>query len=471
MSDARLDKRELILKGYRDLPFSPMSSSKEIISNGRSYAVILDTTRNVIVITNSKGEAIEATRGNDSVFKISVDGNRDLINLESDPSAPFFVDLLDKAWGSQAITDEARFFEDATAAYEEDTSHLNGTLNIVVIGKVSSGKSSLINALLMRSRLNPIARVGVEAGVTTNLKIIKLDENVRLIDSPGIDDIKRENSDVTRDFLANIDVGILVITGAANESQKDIFEDLKHRCSEVFVVLNKIDIYDEYTKDALNKVVNQWHSCLGANQIYPVCTFGYDPDLSPSTELNLRGIEKLRRDIESFLESKQKKLLLARHMSEKRSYAKGIIIAAVGAVGFQAALPGRAAFITATQLAAIASLHYLYKGSVLSKSSAWAVLPVFAGQAIATNVFLFFTSFFPPTGVIEVAAAITAISITSAMLLAVNYALSNGFDLNDTSILKSKFIEYRDIISQMTQIRSIDDLKKLNVEALIKNLT
>lgn len=447
-----------------------MNSSKEIVSNGRTYAVTYDATRNILTIANSKGETIEATRGNDSVVRISVDGSKDVIDLATDSKAQFFIDLLDKAWQSQVTSDEFRFFEEATAAYDEDTSHLKGTLNIAVIGKVSSGKSSLINALLMRSRSNPIAQVGVEAGVTTNLKIIKLDENVRLIDSPGIDDIKQENSDVTRDFLANIDVGILVLTGAANESQKSVFDDLRRRCSKVFVVLNKIDTYDEYTDEALIKVVNQWHSCLGAANIYPVCTFGYDPDLSPSTELNLRGIDVLRRDIEDFLESKQKKLLLARHMSEKRSYAKGIIVTAVAAVGVQAALPGKAAFITATQLAAIASLHFLYKGSVLSKSSAWAILPVFAGQAIATNVFLFFTSFIPPTGVVEVAAAVTAISITSSMLLAVNYALSNGFDLKDSDLLKDKFREYRDVISQIAKIRSIGDLKRLNPEELVKNL-
>ena len=447
-----------------------MNSGKEIVSNGYTYSVTFDTARNILIITNFKGEAIEASKEIDSVVRISLNGNKYPIDLATDSNAEFFTDLLQKAWKSQETSDEVRFFEEATAAYDEEASHLKETLNIAVIGKVSSGKSSLINALLMRSRFNPIAEVGVEAGVTTNLKIIKLDDKVRLIDSPGIDDIKRENSDLTRDFLANIDVGILVVTGVANESQKSVFDDLRGRCSKVFIALNKIDTYDEYTDDALNKVVNQWRSCLGADKLYPVCTFGYDPDLSPSTELNLRGIDDLRRDIEEFLESKQKKLLLARHMSEKRSYAKGIIVTAIVAVGVQAALPGKAAFITATQLTAIASLHYLYKGSILTKSSAWAVLPVFAGQAIATNVFLFFTSFIPPTGVIEIAAAVTAISITSSMLLAVNYALSNGFDLGDSDILKSKFTEYRSNISQMVRIRSIGDLKRLNLEELLKNL-
>ena len=56
------------------------------------------------------------------------------------------------------------------------------------------------------------------------------------------------------------------------------------------------------------------------------------------------------------------------------------------------------------------------------------------------------------------------------MLLAVNYALSNGFDLGDADILKSKFTEYRSILSQMVRIRSISDIKKLNLEGLLMNL-
>jgi small GTP-binding protein len=447
-----------------------MELYRTIIMNDRAYTVRFDSTRNLLVIKNPKGETIEATKGNDLIHKISIDGSKKNIVLTNDPNEKFFRELLDQAWKDQSDSDGHRFFEEATTSYDEDTQNLKGTLNIAVIGKVSSGKSSLINALLMRSRHNPLAEVGVEAGVTTNLRIIRLDEQVRLIDSPGIDDIKRENSDVTREFMSNIDVGILVITGAANVSQKSVFDELQSQCSKVFVALNKIDEYDDYTEDALTKVINQWRECLGAEKLYPVCTFGYDPDLPPSTDLKLRGIDDLRRDIEDFLETKQKKLLLARHMSEKRGYAKSIIVTAITAVGVQAVLPGKAAFITATQLAAIASLHFLYKGTVLSKSSAWAVLPVFAGQAVATNVFLFFTSFIPPTGVIEVAAAVTAISITSAMLLAVNYALANGFDLKDADILKGKFREYRKLISSMARIRSVSDLKKLNIDELVKGL-
>ena len=122
--------------------------------------------------------------------------------------------------------DESSFFENVEAQFEEKAQDFSKTLNIAVIGKVSSGKSSLINALLKLSRKQAVARVGAEDGVTTKLKILKLDERVRLIDSPGLDDVRAENSEITREFLKHIDVGILVVTGASDASQKRYLDDL-----------------------------------------------------------------------------------------------------------------------------------------------------------------------------------------------------------------------------------------------------
>src|SRR6478672_9822313 len=112
--------------------------------------------------------------------------------------------------------DESSFFDNVETQVETKAPNFSKTLNIAVIGKVSSGKSSLINALLKRSRKTAIAKVGALSGVTTALKILRLDERVRLIDSPGLDDIRKENSQVTQDFLKHIDIGIFVVTGSAD---------------------------------------------------------------------------------------------------------------------------------------------------------------------------------------------------------------------------------------------------------------
>ncbi len=345
-------------------------------------------------------------------------------------------------------SDENSFWENVEANFEEKAPDFSKTLNIAVIGKVSSGKSSLINALLKRSRKKALAEVGAVSGVTTALKVLKLDDRVRLIDSPGLDDVRAENSERTKNFLKHIDVGILVISGSSDASQKKHLDDLKVHCRSIFVVLNKIDEYDEYKDEdgsnlALDKVIGQWKKDLNTEKIYPVCTFGYDKDLPPRKTLNIRGVCWLREDIEKFLKSEGKDLLLARHMGEKKPYAIGIIATALAAVTAEAFIPGSAVYITATQTAAIGSLYYLYTGDVLSLKAALAVLPVFIAESAGTNLFLWATSILPPTGVVNLVAAGIAVGITLSILGAVNFVLESGAKLDEKKLLKSKFKTYQ----------------------------
>ncbi|MBE8999495.1 50S ribosome-binding GTPase [Nostoc sp. LEGE 12447] len=358
-------------------------------------------------------------------------------------------------------SDEQEFWENVNTQFEEKVQDFSKTLNMAVIGKVSSGKSSLINALLKRSRKKAIAEVGAEAGVTTKLKILRLDDKVRLIDSPGLDDVRSENSDITREFLKHIDVGILVVTGAADASQKRYLDDLLAHCQSVFVVLNKIDEWDKHSPLALEKVITQWKEVLKIEKIYPVCAFGYDADCLPGTPLDIRGVYGLREDIENFLVSKGKDLLLARHMGEKKSYAVGIIATALVAVAIQAFIPGSAAYIAATQAAAIVSLSYLYTGEILSSKAAFALLGAFAREAVTTTVFLFFKSFLPPTGVIDIAAAVIAVSITLAILATVNSVLESGAKLEEEELLKSKFPTKRKQAESALKGLAVADLKDL----------
>ncbi|MEH1783378.1 MAG: GTPase [Nostoc sp.] len=358
-------------------------------------------------------------------------------------------------------SDEKEFWENVDTQFEEKVQDFSKTLNIAVIGKVSSGKSSLINALLKKSRKKAIADVGAEAGVTTKLKILRLDDRVRLIDSPGLDDVRSENSDITREFLKHIDVGIIVVTGAADASQKRYLDDLRGHCESVFVVLNKIDEWDKHSPLALEKVVTQWKEVLKIEKIYPVCAFGYDADTLPGTPLDIRGVYWLREDIENFLSSKGKDLLLARHMGEKKSYAVGIIATALVAVAVQAFIPGSAVYITATQGAAIVSLSYLYTGEVLSSKAAFALLPAFASEAATTTLFLWVKSFLPPTGIIDIAAAVIATSITLAILATINSVLESGAKLEEEELLKSKFRTYRKQAETTLKGLALTDLKDL----------
>lgn len=343
---------------------------------------------------------------------------------------------------------EDSFWKSVEEQFEEKIPDFSKTLNIAIIGKVNSGKSSLINALLERNRKNALAEVGAISGVTKKLKILKLDERVRLIDSPGLDDVRAENSNITKNFLQHIDVGIFIISGSSDASQKKHLDDLKVHCRSIFVVLSKIDEYDKYkhqngSNPALDKVISQWKQTLGIEKIYPVCMLRYDLDLPLETLLDIRGVGCLREDIENFLKSEGKDLLLARHMGEKKPYAISIIATALVAVTGEAFIPGSAGYITATQAAAIGSLYYLYTGEVLSFKAALAVLPTFVAESAGTSIFLWATSVLPPTGAINLTAAGIAVGITLAMLGAVNFVLESGAKLTEKKILKSKFKFYK----------------------------
>ena len=228
---------------------------------------------------------------------------------------------------------EEGFFERVEAQFVKKVPNLSQTLNIAVIGKVSAGKSSFINALLKLSRRQAleIAKVGATSGVTTDLTILKLDEKVHLVDSPGLDDVRAENSELTKKFLKHIDIGIFVVTGSSDSSQKKNLDDLRQHCDSIFVVLNKMDEWDDLDPSVLEDIIQQWKTDLGVKKIYPTCVKGYDPKSRLPT-MDIRGVSKLRSDIEDFLEKKGKDLLLARHMAQKQSHAVKIIAVALAAV-------------------------------------------------------------------------------------------------------------------------------------------
>jgi len=341
--------------------------------------------------------------------------------------------------------DEESFFDRVKAEVSEKMPNLSQTLNMAVIGKVSAGKSSLINALLKLSRKEAHdlkINVGAVSGVTKQLNILKLDEKVCLIDSPGLDDVIKENSEVTKKFLEHIDVGIFVVTGSSDASQKKSLDDLRKHCDEIFVVLNKIDQWDDLDPSALDEIAEQWKRDLAISKIYRTCAKGYDPK-SVAPNMDIRGVVALRSDVEKFLEKKGKDLLLARHMAEKQSYAIKIIATALVAVVVAAFLPGSAASITSAQVVAIVCLYYLYTGEILSSNAALAVLPTVLSQNVGTSLFLLVKSFVPPTGVLDVAAAGVAVVITIALLSAVNYVLSIGARLDEEELLRSKYRTYQ----------------------------
>ncbi len=351
-------------------------------------------------------------------------------------------------------------------SFEDKKPDFDGHVNIALVGKVSSGKSSLLNAILGRR----VADVGAASGVTMKIDPHQLDDKVLIIDCPGLDDVRKENSNQTKEFLKSIDLGIFVVTGSADATQKSNFDDLRKYSKNTIVVLNKIDEWDDLEDGAINDVVDQWRKVLGVDKIFRTCVKGYDPKFKKDAPMDQRGIDEIIEAIFTFLRQNKKDILLARHMKDKASYALRIIASSLVAVASEAFIPGSAAYITATQVIAISSLNYLYTGEVLNKSSALALMPSFIGETLGSSLFLLAKSFLPPTGVLDAAAAGIAATVTFAMLAAVKWMLENNHSLTEKDMLKEAFNVFRNSGGELKKI-SIDDFNnKARLFALLARL-
>lgn len=347
--------------------------------------------------------------------------------------------------------DEKQAKQEIEQKLDQATKDLNKKVAVALIGQVSAGKSSLLNAMFKRGRDNPLAKVGAVSGVTTEAKSFPISKNVTVLDLPGLDDIKASNSAVTLQRLLDIDVGILVVAGSADSGQKKNYDLLKQHCKYVFVVLNKIDEYDK-KPSALEKVKKQWHEQLGLSineKIFPICVEGYDPDYDPDIEMDIRGVDELMEAIYKLLEKEGKAIVLQRETMKKSELARRAVYTALVAVAVEAFIPGSAIYITATQAVAIASIHYIYTGEVISKNHVFAVLPLFAAQSVGSSLFLVVKSVLPPTGVVDAMAAGVAVSVTLAMLSSVNWVYENGYNLDNKKELKVHFNEFYKLLKDM----------------------
>ncbi len=346
-----------------------------------------------------------------------------------------------------ATTEDEKFFDIMLKATEEIFPDFTKSINIALIGKVSSGKSSLMNALLRRTRENPAVAVGATSGITTKMQPFRLHERFLIVDSPGLSDIVSENSDETLDFLKHVDLGLLVVSGSADASQKKHYDDLQRYAKKVVVALNKIDEWDDLDESELQAVVEQWKEKLGTDIVYPVCTKGFDPKTKPGTAMDLRGIDEVRKVIEDFFQEEGKDHIFAHAMGDRTPAVVACIAGTTLIVAGQSFLPGSAIYITATQAVAIAKLYYIYKGKAIDPASILSLLPLFLADS-GKSLFLWGktaleAATFGASSIISVAigalGAGIAASLTLATLNTVNFVFKSGFDLNQTEMLRKEF--------------------------------
>ena len=121
-----------------------------------------------------------------------------------------------------------------------------GDLEVVVFGTGSSGKTSLIRALLNEI----VGEIGPSMGSTSKstsykLHIKKLDRAIKIIDTPGILEGGKEGRLREKDALlkaSHADLMIIVVDSDLREAEFQIIQNLAKVGKRLLLVLNKVDL-------------------------------------------------------------------------------------------------------------------------------------------------------------------------------------------------------------------------------------
>lgn len=132
----------------------------------------------------------------------------------------------------------------------------HGHLHIAVIGRVSTGKSSLLNALL-GSQSFTVSPLHGETKVTSMQQWTQREaDGVFLIDTPGLDEAGGEDREAMAREVANrSDLVIFVLEGDITDTERDALKTLLAEGRPVVVALNKSDLYTRSERDALLEAV------------------------------------------------------------------------------------------------------------------------------------------------------------------------------------------------------------------------
>lgn len=151
--------------------------------------------------------------------------------------------------GDTSVSAELRSEIDQALA-ELENKHESARLEIVAFGTISSGKSTLLNALAGRQ----VFASDVVGGTTTTRSEIPWPGNdeVVLVDTPGLAEVRGESRAATAAQAAkNADAVLLVVDGPLKAYEVDLVSKLTEMEKRVLVCLNKEDWYDDEQQEQL----------------------------------------------------------------------------------------------------------------------------------------------------------------------------------------------------------------------------
>ena len=195
----------------------------------------------------------------------------------------------------------------------------HGHLHLSVFGRVSTGKSSLLNALIGEERFS----VSPIHGETRFSAMEAWDEKeaggVYLIDTPGLDEAGGEDREaLAREVAGRSDLVIFVLDSDITETERDALRSILSKGRPVLVVLNKADLYTQPECEALLQsirrktegLIDPGHVIAAAAQPRPQSVVEVAPDRSEKTVHRSRepDVRALRLKLWEVLEAEGKTL-------------------------------------------------------------------------------------------------------------------------------------------------------------------
>ena len=172
--------------------------------------------------------------GDDHLLKVK----DSLTSLLNDPSLPDSVraELAPEYETLQTMLDKLEY----------------GHIHIAVFGRVSVGKSSILNSLLGENRFRTSALHGATRQAQMGLWQESLDGHVYLCDTPGINEIEGEDRErLAHEVAARSDLVLFVVEGDITQTELSALHILAAENRPLILVLNKVDRYTQSDRDLL----------------------------------------------------------------------------------------------------------------------------------------------------------------------------------------------------------------------------
>ncbi|TWT90959.1 tRNA modification GTPase TrmE [Pseudobythopirellula maris] len=162
------------------------------------------------------------------------------------------------------------------------------SLEVVAFGTISSGKSSLLNALAGREAF----RSDVVGGTTTTESRVPWpdDDSVTLIDTPGLAEVQGEGRAAAAALSAkDADLVLFVVDGPMKSYEHDLLERLATMEKRIVLCLNKEDWYDSRQREELlGQIAEQCEGLVAATDLVAVRS---RPTMRPVVRVSPDGVE------------------------------------------------------------------------------------------------------------------------------------------------------------------------------------